>query len=359
MENEKSITVVVVNWNNRDLLRECLFSLRRQTYRNFHVIVVDNGSVDGSMDMLDNEFDGFVYIIKNRRNKGFCAAVNQAIRASKSDYVALLNNDAEAQPAWLEALVRAMNDADKMGMCASKILKYDQPSVIDKVGHLIYPDGQNRGRGTGQMDQGQFDKQEEALFPDGCAALYRRAVFNEVGLFDEDFFAYGDDAEMGMRARLGGWQAVFCPDAIVYHHHSQTLGAYSPQKVFYVERNRVWLAIKLFPLPLLLLNPYYAGLRFLAGALASVARRGDAGSFVREYSTLRLMWTLLRADGAALVRLPRMWKKRAQVKKIQKISNAELRMIMKRFRLSLKELAFDGGRKISAHLDARKSDVLR
>ncbi|MBZ5535437.1 MAG: glycosyltransferase family 2 protein [Acidobacteriia bacterium] len=341
MENEKSVTVIVVNWNSRDLLRECLFSLRRQTYRNFHVIVVDNGSIDGSLEMLENEFAGFAYLIKNSRNHGFCRAVNQAILASRSDYVALLNNDAEAQPTWLEEMAAVVERAEDIGMCASKILKHDQPDVIDKVGHLIYLDGQNRGRGTGQADRGQFDQEEETLFPDGCAALYRRAVFDAVGLFDEDFFAYGDDAELGLRARLGGWRAIYSPRAVVYHRHSQTLGAYSPEKIFYVERNRVWLAVKLFPLPILLLNPYYAGLRFVVGMMGSVLRKGPAGSFAREYSILRLIWTLLRANLSALVRVPRMWKKRVEVKRRQKISNDELRRLLFQFRIGLKELALE------------------
>jgi GT2 family glycosyltransferase len=359
MGNEKPVTVIVVNWNNRDLLRECLLSLRRQTYRNFHIIVVDNNSIDGSKEMLENEFAGFVYMIRNSRNKGFCGAVNQAIRASKSDFVALLNNDAEAQPNWLEEMVNALERAENLGLCACKILMYDQPGVIDKVGHLIYPDGQNRGRGTGQVDHGQFDQEGEALFPDGCAALYRREVFDQAGLFDEDFFAYGDDAELGLRARLSGWGAVYCPRAIVYHHHSQSLGEYSPQKVFYVERNRLWLAIKLFPVSLLLLNPYYAGLRFLAGALAGLVRRGDSGNFVREHSMIRLVWTMLGADLAAMAGFPRMWRKRTEVKKVKKISNSELRCLLQHFRLSLKELAFGAKPTNRPQLDAVKSDVLR
>jgi GT2 family glycosyltransferase len=341
MENEKSVTVIVVNWNSRDLLRECLFSLRRQTYRNFHVIVVDNGSIDGSLEMLESEFGGFAYLIRNSRNHGFCRAVNQAILASKSEYVALLNNDAEAQPTWLEEMAAVIERADDIGMCASKILKHDQPDVIDKVGHLIYLDGQNRGRGTGQRDRGQFDREEETLFPDGCAALYRRAVFDTVGLFDEDFFAYGDDAELGLRARLGGWRALYSPQAVVFHRHSQTLGAFSPEKIFYVERNRVWLAVKLFPLPILLLNPYYAGLRFFVGMVGSALRKGPAGSFVREYSILRLLWTVLRANLAALILVPRMWKKREGVKRRQKISDEELRRLLFQFRISLKELALE------------------
>lgn len=340
MNNEKSITVIVVNWNNRDLLRECLFSLRRQTYKNFHVIVVDNGSIDGSIQMLDSEFGGFAYLIKNARNFGFCRAVNQGIRASKSDYVALLNNDAEAHPSWLEEMTRAIDRADDVGMCAAKIMKYDPPNVIDKVGHLMYPDGQNRGRGTGQVDRGQYDTDEEAFFPDGCAALYRRSVFETAGMFDEDFFAYGDDAEMGLRARLAGWRTVYAPKAVVYHHHSQTLGAYSPKKIFFVERNRIWLAIKLFPSSVLWLNPYYAGLRFLLGGVAAISRRGPTGRFSSEYSILRLAWTIIHANLSALSRLPQMWKKRAEVRRLQKISTREVRDLLSKYRISLKELVF-------------------
>ncbi len=359
MSNEKSVTVIVVNWNNRDLLRECLFSLRRQTYKPFHIIVVDNGSVDGSLEMLDNEFGGFAYIIRNLKNRGFCGAVNQALRASKSDYVALLNNDAEAQPIWLEELVRAAEQADDIGMCASKILKFDQPYVIDKVGHLIYPDGQNRGRGTGQVDRGQFDVEEDALFPDGCAGLYRREVFRTIGLFDEDFFAYGDDAELGLRAQVGGWRAIYCPRAVAYHHHSQTLGAYSPQKVFYIERNRIWLAFKLFPPSLLLLNPYFTALRFFGAATALLLRRGESGNFVREYSALRLIWTVIKADLAALAGLPRILRKRKEVRRIRKISNSELKKILWRYRLSVKELCFSNTIKPAPSLDTAKTDVLR
>src|SRR5207253_10307584 len=128
---------------------------------------------------------------------------------ARGQYVALLNNDAEAEPGWLAALVRAAQGAPDVGMFATKILRYDHRDVIDKVGHLIYPDGQNRGRGSGESDRGQFDQQEEVLLPDGCAALYDRRVFETAGLFDEEFFAYGDDAEMGLRARLAGWRCLY------------------------------------------------------------------------------------------------------------------------------------------------------
>ena len=174
---------MVVNWNRRDLLRACLLSLRAQTLRDLEVIVVDNGSQDGSPAMVLEEFPEVV-VVRNSQNRGFCAANNQGIRRARGGYIALLNNDAEAEPRWLEELLTGMRAAADVGMCASKILFWEARDVIDKVGHLIYPDGQNRGRGCGERDRGQYDRTEEVLMPDGCAALYDRRVFESAGLFD-------------------------------------------------------------------------------------------------------------------------------------------------------------------------------
>ena len=162
------ISVIVVNWNRKELLRACLNSLRQQTGVAFEVILVDNGSADGSPDMAEREFEARV--IRNCENRGFCAANNQGISLARGEFIALLNNDAEAEPGWLPALLRACTSASDVGMAASKVLVWENPRMIDKAGHLIFPDGQNRGRGTGMPDLGQFDGEEDVLWPDGCAA---------------------------------------------------------------------------------------------------------------------------------------------------------------------------------------------
>ena len=194
--------MVVVNWNRKELLRACLKSLAAQAGVGFETIVVDNGSSDGSADLAEREFGAIV--IRNAENRGFCAANNQGIAAAQGEFIALLNNDAEAEPGWLAALRTACSQAPDIGMAASKVLVWEDPRRIDKVGHLIFPDGQNRGRGSGALDRGQFDREEEVLWPDGCAAMYRKRMLDEIGGFDEDFFAYGDDAELGLRARIAG-----------------------------------------------------------------------------------------------------------------------------------------------------------
>src|SRR6266852_1229532 len=212
--------------------------------------------MDGSPEMVEREYPG-IRLIRNRENRGFCAANNQGIQASRAEFIALLNNDAEAEPGWLEALRAAFEGRPDCGMAASKILVWENPDRIDKAGHLIYPDGQNRGRGSGQKDRGQFDRVEATLWPDGCAAMYRRAMLNEIGGFDEEFFAYADDAELGLRGRIAGWTCLYAPGAVVRHHRGATLGLGSARRLTLIERNRVLLVVKLFPWNLLWLNGVY------------------------------------------------------------------------------------------------------
>ena len=340
------VSVIIPHWNRRELLRSCLGSLRAQTLADCEIIVVDNGSTDGSAEMLLADFPNVV-LIRNAENRGFCAAINQGIRQARGRYVALLNNDAEAEPAWLAELVRGAESAADVGMCASKILRYDQRDVIDKAGHLIYPDGQNRGRGSGHTDHGQFDQQEEILLPDGCAALYDRRVFETAGLFDEDFFAYADDAEMGLRARFAGWRCLYIPRAVVYHRHASTLGRFSAERLVLVERNRMWLAAKIFPWTLLWRNPWYAGLRWIGNAWAAISGRGEAGEAAGEVAPYTLAYCALRAVWEAAVGMPRMLRKRREVRRT--ISNREFLDLLERFRIPLAELVFQthGQRRVS------------
>ncbi len=329
--------MVVVNWNRKELLRACLRSLERQTGVRFETIVVDNGSNDGSAELAEEEFGARV--IRNRENRGFCAANNQGIAAARGDAVALLNNDAEAEPGWLAALDRACFRAPDVGMAASKVLVWEDPRRIDKAGHLIFPDGQNRGRGAGVLDQGQFEREEEVLWPDGCAAMYRRAMLEKIGGFDEDFFAYGDDAELGLRARIAGWRCIYTPEAVVRHHRGSTLGKDSGRRLELIERNRVLLALKLFPWSLLWLNPCYFALRLAAGVVAAARGEGDTAHF----PGLRGKWSMARAlvagDLAALRLAPRMLRKRAAMAHLRRLRPAEVRRLILDHRLSLKELA--------------------
>ncbi|MCP5112352.1 MAG: glycosyltransferase family 2 protein [bacterium] len=338
-----AISVIVVNWNRRELLRECLESLRRQSVDGFEVIVVDNGSSDGSQEMVTCHYsDGMPFelkLIENTGNRGFCAANNQGVTASSGELVALLNNDAEADSGWLAALSEAFQHGEDIGMAASKILVHEDPSRIDKAGHLIYLDGQNRGRGSGELDVGQYDRTEETLWPDGCAAMYRRSLWDQIGGLDEDLFAYADDAEFGLRARIAGWRCLYVPTAVVRHHRGATLGVLSTRRVELIERNRILMVAKLFPWSLLWQNGAYYIARLAAGAWAAVTNQGEVRRFPGLKGKWRLAMAMIRGDLAALKMLPRFLRKRRQVEKLRKLSPKQVRKLLKLHKISLKNLS--------------------
>ena len=279
-----------------------------------------------------------VELIRNADNRGFCAANNQGFAASDTEFVALLNNDAEAEPDWLQSLMRAFEGRPDIGMAASKILVHEDPRRIDKVGHLIYPDGQNRGRGTGELDQGQYDRVEEVLWPDGCAAMYRRTLLDEIGGFDEDFFAYGDDAELGLRARIAGWKCMYVPGAVVRHHRGVTLGLRSSRRLELIERNRVLLAVKLFPWSLLWLNGVYYAMRLAAGLGAAATGQGEVGKFPGLRGKLQAAFAMLKGDFAALLMIPSMLAKRREIERFRKLSPRDVRRLILDHRIPLKQL---------------------
>jgi GT2 family glycosyltransferase len=333
---------VVVNWNRRDLLRACLESLTRQQGTEFEVVLVDNGSTDASVQMAEEEFARpprlAMTIIRNAANQGFCKANNQGFAVARGEFIALLNNDAEACPGWLAGMLGAFEGRPDVGMVACKILVHEDPRRIDKAGHLIYLDGQNRGRGSGEIDAGQYNRIEEVLWPDGCAAMYRRSMLDQIGGFDEDFFAYADDAELGLRARIAGWNCIYVPDAVVHHHRGATLGVQSKRRIELIERNRVLLAAKLFPWSLLWLNGVYYLARLGAGLAAAARGRGEVRHFPGWRGKLALAAALISGDLAALPLLPRMLRKRRDVRRISKLSPRQVRALILRYRVGLQAL---------------------
>lgn len=339
---KKTVSVIVVNWNRRNLLDACLRSLAAQTHRDFEVIVVDNGSTDGSPALVEEMARSYpvpLRLIANSINRGFCAANNQGFAASDSKFAALLNNDAEAEPAWLAALEAVIRTSDDVGMAASKIVVWEEPRRIDKAGHLIYPDGQNRGRGAGQMDQGQFDRMEETLWPDGCAGMYRRAMLDEIGGFDEDFFAYADDAELGLRARIAGWTCLYAPGAVVRHHRGATLGLNSARRLTLIERNRILLVVKLFPWNLLWANGAYYLARIVAGAWAALRNRGELRRYSGLTGKLRAATALLWGTISALPMIPSMLRKRRAFRPKHRLTSRQIRQLLLRHRILLREIS--------------------
>jgi GT2 family glycosyltransferase len=338
--HEPLISVIVLNWNGLALLDECFASLAAQTWKNREFILVDNGSTDGSRDLLASWAERLpnAQALLLPTNTGFCKGNNLAFARAKGDWIALLNSDAVAEPNWLEELVRYGDPENRIGMVASKILFQNPRHVIDKVGHLIYWDGQNRGRGTMETDIGQYDRPEEILWPDACAALYHRKLFEETGGFDETFFAFGDDADLGMRARLLGWKAWYVPTAVVHHRHSASFGAYSPLKVMLIERNRFLLAVKNFPWPLLLQNPFWTLKRLYWNAYGAITRKGSAARFLETNGWWRVAHNLLWSYFSAMKLLPGALRKRQIIRRTRRLTDREMLGLLQRFQIDIREL---------------------
>jgi len=333
------ISVIIPNWNGKQFLAECIDSLEEQTFCDFETILVDNGSTDGSAKFAEERYGDFIRIIRNKRNLGFTGGNNVGIQAARGEYIVLLNNDTWAVPTWLEELVKATSLDRPIGMWASKVYSYYKRNQIEAVGELIYWDGLSRSRGQYEEERGQYEEMEEIFFPPGCGGMYRKVVFEEIGLFDEDFFAYADDAEIGIRARLAGWKCVYVPKAVLYHKNSGSTGQYSPFKAFYVERNRFWIVIKYFPLPLLILSLFFTFYRFAFQAYGALAHRGAAGKFTEIYSPLKLIGILCKAYKSGFQHFPKMWRKRRRLKPLRKVSYEEIFGWFKRFGISVREIS--------------------
>lgn len=237
-----SVAVVIPTWNGAGLLPSCLDALAAQTRTPDHVVVVDNGSEDGSPALLSRSYPG-VEVVRFDRNRGFAAAVNAGIRATDTELVALLNNDAVPDPSWLDGLVTALG-GDRVGMVASKIVAADDPRVLEGIGLEVDRDGNPSQIGDGERDGPRFATPREVFGPIAAAALYRRRLLDEVGTFDEKFFAYLEDVDLAWRARRSGWSCRYTPDAVVTHRRAST-GRRIPRRIRYLgRRNHVWLMVK-------------------------------------------------------------------------------------------------------------------
>lgn len=258
----QEVSVVIPNFNGMAYLDGVLSSLERQTIRNFEVILVDNGSTDGSCAFVSAEYP-WVHMIQLPENYGFSRAVNEGIRAARSPYVLLLNNDTEAEPDFLEEMVAALRRHKKAFSCQAKMIQLHDRDKMDDAGNYYCALGWAFARGKGK-DISHYDREQKIFSTCAGAAIYRKKFIDRIGDFDEEHFAYLEDLDIGYRARICGYQNWYAPKAKVYHVGSGTSGSrYNSFKVRLAARNNVYLNYKNMPLFQLVLNSLPLGLGIL------------------------------------------------------------------------------------------------
>lgn len=329
------VTVVIPTLAADARLLECLESLGKQTHRDFETIVVDNSGV-GRTRLA--RLDPGIRTVENSTNAGFGAAVNQGFQASRAPYLAVLNDDAVAHSHWLQNLVAAIQSRPDAGMCASQVRLFGEDR-LDSAAMLVARDGSSKQRGHGRLPE-DFPETEETLFPSGSAALYRRAMLDQVGLFDASFFLYCEDTDLGLRARWAGWKCLYVPAAVVEHHYSHSAGRASPVKAYYVERNRLFVVAKNFPARMLLAAPWVTVARYLWHVWFILQGRGSAARFRAEGNAgLRMIWYVLRAHAAVLGSLRRLWQQRREIRRTARITPAVFQALIASHSISARKVA--------------------
>lgn len=295
--------LVVLNLNGRRHLPALLAHLAAQTVRDFELVFIDNGSHDGSAELVAQGCTAYglrLTLVRNADNRGFAPACNQGIAAAdpRTQAIVMINNDTRPEPAWLEQLLAAADNSQRVGMVASKMLRAHRPDQIDSAGIAVDWAGIAWDRYGGAPDDPSEHEPVEIFGPCGGAALYTRALLDDVGGFDPAFFAYLEDVDLAWRARLRGWRCLLAPQARILHAHSATLGDASPFKRYLLGRNKVWLLAKNLPdADLARRGPTMLGYDVLATGYG-VATRGDfaaARGRLAGWAMLPALWPKRRA----------------------------------------------------------------
>lgn len=302
--------IIIPHYNGQQHLETCLGSLRRQTVSDFEVLLVDNGSTDGTQAYVQAEFPE-VRLIELGRNFGFTGACNAGFAAATSPILILLNNDTEVHPHWLENILDAFARHPEVGSIASRMMLFDRRDHFHTAGDFVRLDGLPGNRGAWQKDEGQYDDEEYVFSACGGAAAYRRDVLEQVGYLDDAYFFSCEDVDLGWRINLSGWRVLYLPTAIVYHKLKATGGSITGS--YYDGRNFIRLIVK--NMPATLLRRHWRIIWRGQWHITREALRHWRGEAARAR---------LRGQLAGLLRLPQMLKARRQVRTIRRLDDDSL-----------------------------------
>lgn len=316
MSTRPLVSVIIPNWNGVNLLRGCLDSLRAQTYPTTEVIVVDNASTDDSVPVVEREYPE-VKLVVLPRNLGLTGGVNRGIEAAGGEIIALLNNDAEADPRWVESLVLGLEAAPDAGFAASKMLLFDRRDILNSAGDTYGVNGLPANRGVWEQDVGQYDDATDVFGACGGAVAYRRSMLDEIGAMDEELFMYCEDVDLNWRAQIAGYRCVFVPDARVYHRLSATGGGKLAS--YFTGRNTLFVLAKNYP-PALLRRHWRRALAAQSSIAWSALKawRGEAAR------------ARLRGQLAGLLGFARWRRKQREVYRHRRVTDEQLEALLQR-----------------------------
>lgn len=318
---KSKVAIIIVSWNAKEYLGKCLSSILEQTYRNFEIIFVDNGSADGSVEFVHSTFPT-VKMVPLDKNYGFAKANNMGIEMafeSGARHIVLLNVDTIIENDFLKELVTAAESDDNIGCCQPKMLSMDDHRIIDAVGITIKKNCWAHQIGYGEMDIDKYNQPNEIFGANAGAALYKSEMLGEIGLFDEEYFAYFEDVDLALRARLYGWKCLFTPKAIIYHKHSVTYGKHSPVKRYLLTRNRYYYVIKNLPS-----NMVFRFMLKQAKDITELILKITAHLVFLKIKRLNSDTKILKAHFHAIINIPKMFRKRNKIRSKGIISDREL-----------------------------------
>src|SRR3989344_4765293 len=283
------VSIVITNWNGKDHIEECLTSLLKQSYKNYEVIFVDNGSTDGSVEFIKKKFPK-IKLIQNKKNNGFAKADNN----------------------WLNELVIAAEKYPEIGMFSSKMLFYNNPKIINSRGLKLFYDAKAVDDGFNVLDS--KEKVKDVFGPCGGASFFRKKLIEDISFnnefYDEDFFIYSEDLDVAFRSRLKGWKCLYIPTAIIYHKHNATAKKVPDLALYHYTKNKIFIIIKNYPLALLIKYSLVILLRQLISLI---------------YYILKLRFSAVKSRIVVIYYLPKMLRKRWKIQRTKRVSNKELK----------------------------------